>query len=496
MKDGILVGIRHAAKWKLATCLLMTLMADIFFYQQQIGWTAGGFSLAALMAVLFFNPACLRTRFGATATTLTLGQCLLLANDPNPISISLVLTGLMTMALTRTGAVYQDVFNWFERMIGFIASAGLRLFRDSETHRKIVKRRAPVGGRVAKVFRVWTLPAVMTTVFLLLFSDANPVLEKWIDAIKWEKVFDIITWQRILFWVAVFYGCWPLLRAKFPPALRITLPGKEAARTGIDWLFSRESIIRSLILFNLLFAVQTFMDISYLWNGVDLPEGMTYAQYAHRGAYPLIVTALLAAVFVLIAMRPGSESEKSPTVHGLVYGWVAQNIFLVISSIWRTNLYMQEYSLTYMRLTALIWMGLVAWGLVLILARMAFARSNKWLINMNALSLMIVLFICSGTNIGGIIADYNVRHCREVMGRGNSLDLAYLQSIGPVALPALQWLSANLLVQEPSTANNIEIYNNRALIRQLESDLDGRMHDWRAWTFQNYRISWQNKDMI
>ena len=71
-------------------------------------------------------------------------------------------------------------------------------------------------------------------------------------------------------------------------------------------------MMRSLVLFNLLFAVQTGMDIHYLWRGAALPDGMTYAAYAHRGAYPLIVTALLAAAFVIVAMRPGSTPSARP----------------------------------------------------------------------------------------------------------------------------------------------------------------------------------------
>jgi hypothetical protein len=43
---------------------------------------------------------------------------------------------------------------------------------------------------------------------------------------------------------------------------------------------------------------------------------MTLAEYAHRGAYPLIVTALLAALFVLIAFRQGSETAGQPLVSG------------------------------------------------------------------------------------------------------------------------------------------------------------------------------------
>ena len=58
-------------------------------------------------------------------------------------------------------------------------------------------------------------------------------------------------------------------------------------------------------MFNLLFAVQTVLDVIYLWGNTTLPADISYASYAHRGAYPLILTALLAAGFVLAAMTPG-----------------------------------------------------------------------------------------------------------------------------------------------------------------------------------------------
>ena len=70
------------------------------------------------------------------------------------------------------------------------------------------------------------------------------------------------------------------------------------------------TILRSLILFNLLFAAQSILDGIYLWGHVALPDNLTYAAYAHRGAYPLIATALLAAAFVLVAMRPGGPARE------------------------------------------------------------------------------------------------------------------------------------------------------------------------------------------
>ena len=40
-------------------------------------------------------------------------------------------------------------------------------------------------------------------------------------------------------------------------------------------LFGRAAILRSLLLFNAMFAVQTLLDIVYLWGGPALPDGMT-----------------------------------------------------------------------------------------------------------------------------------------------------------------------------------------------------------------------------
>ena len=145
--------------------------------------------------------------------------------------------------------------------------------------------------------------------------------------------------------------------------------------------------------------------MAYLWGNATLPADISYASYAHRGAYPLIVTALLAAGFVLAAMRPGGPAEQSRVIRPLVYLWVAQNVLLVLSSILRLDLYVQIYLLTWWRVAAFIWMVLVALGLVLIVARIALNRSNDWLIRANLITLTATLYICSLVNFAAVIAE-------------------------------------------------------------------------------------------
>ena len=90
----------------------------------------------------------------------------------------------------------------------------------------------------------------------------------------------------------------------------------------------------------------------------------------------------------------------------------------MVSSILRLDLYVGIYALTYWRIAAFVWMGLVAAGLALIIARIALGKSNKWLLTANFLTLSATLYACCYINFAGLIADYNVDHSLEMSGQG------------------------------------------------------------------------------
>jgi len=236
--------------------------------------------------------------------------------------------------------------------------------------------------------------------------------------------------------------------------------------------------VRCLVIFNALFLVQTVLDVRYLWGGARLPSGMTYASYAHRGAYPLVAAAILAAFFMLITFQAGSQSESFSWARRLVHLWLAQNVFLVFSAFWRLYLYILAYSLTRWRVAAAIWILLVAGGLTLIFWRIVTRRADIWLINANAVTALFVLYVCSFLNFDGFIADFNVRHCREMGGKGVHIDLPYLARLGPDTLPALLRLAAKH-PKMPGIQETIE---------QLRTELQESLQDWRSWTYRRHRM--------
>jgi len=165
-------------------------------------------------------------------------------------------------------------------------------------------------------------------------------------------------------------------------------------------------------------------------------------------------------------------------IRPLVYLWVAQNVLLVLSSILRLDLYVQIYLLTWWRVAAFIWMVLVAFGLVLIVARIALNRSNDWLIRANLITLTATLYVCSLVNFAAIIADYNVSHSREAAGKGVWIDMNYLFSLGPQALPAID--RANALRGFDAT-----LVSRRACLVEQQR---GEIASWRSWGFRSWRL--------
>lgn len=244
---------------------------------------------------------------------------------------------------------------------------------------------------------------------------------------------------------------------------------------------SLNAVTRSLLVFNLLFLIQNGLDVMYLWGGQTLPEGMTYAEYAHRGAYPLVATALLAAVFVLISFRGGEKRNRMNWARWLVYAWIIQNIFLLGSAAWRLWIYVDFYGLTRWRVATGLWMVLVALGLGYILIRIVGGYSNRWLINVNAATAIVLLSACTFVNMDRFIADYNVAHCKEVRGTGVPIDVSYLGELGVDALPAV-----NQLHQE------IEDARKKQRLEDLQKKFTGQLihtlDDWRGFTFQRSRL--------
>lgn len=344
---------------------------------------------------------------------------------------------LAIAALVPRAGFGEGVWTWVQRLI-VMATGVIRMPIETLVQFGLKRLKGRPGPSFGKAVRTLALPLIGGAVFLGLFSAANPLLH---DALASLRGPDLSGFQ-IALWVFTALTGFALLRpVHLRKPLRMPAARTDAKLPGVN----PASITLSLILFNALFALQNGLDVAFLWSGARLPAEHSLAEYAHRGAYPLIVTALLAGLFVLVAMAPGSETSRRPLVRWLVAAWVAQNVLLVVFSIQRTLLYIDSFDLTRMRIAALVWMALVAVGLILIAWRLLAEKSAAWLINLNAAAAALVLLAFAIGDSGEIAADWNLRHAKDLDGSGAQLDGGYIERLGPSALVPLARLEQQRL---------------------------------------------------
>ncbi|SJM31515.1 DUF4173 domain-containing protein [Mesorhizobium delmotii] len=473
---------------RFGVAVLLAALADFFFYGQPVGITFFLFGITLAAAAAAIQPSALSAR-GLWSVALLVGLLPLIENV-SALSVAIGLVAMAVFALSLVGRLWRGAARIAGQVALFLLAAPFRFVHDFFCWRKAARRFGRRRIRLAAI-AVWIMPLTLGAVFLALFGAANPVIEYWLSLIDLLALLDFIELPRLAFWLFALAGVWVFLRPRLPRFLRriahLALPiplGVTTTRATAaveDIIFGKAAILRALVVFNILFAVQTVLDATYLWGGIALPDGLTYAAYAHRGAYPLIVTALLAAGFVLAALRPGSATSGDPFIRRLVYVWVAQNIVLVVSSILRLELYIGIYALTYWRVAAFVWMGLVAAGLALIIARIALGKSNEWLLSANLLTLSATLYACSFINFAALIANYNVDRSYEMRGPGTRLDIRYARSLGPDALPALDRFfdqqKKTFLTDLRDPADAVTEAHYRA-----------EQRNWRAWSFRDWRL--------
>jgi hypothetical protein len=442
-------------------------LGDFLLFDHNIGISLAIFMAALAAALILATRKYDKTTWIACAV---LAFALLpLVEHASFIAFLVAATGLAAFAVLIAGGG-PNPSDLIRPVLALVLRGPFQVFHDLAFARR--EDLKPKPGAL----QAWLLPAGCGVVFAILFAEANPLIESWFARIDLARIFEGMSFDRTVVWILLLCCSWPIivprLRKRRVRAAPVAGEGPEAETTLR--LFTPAAVLRSLILFNIMFGVQTAMDFAFLWGGVSLPEGITHAAYAHRGAYPLIVTALLAAGFVLIAMP--ANRETSPTVKWLVLAWIVQNVMLVISSILRLDLYIEAYSLTLLRTAAFIWMGLVATGLVLIIARIVLNKSNSWLVGTNLIALGATLYISSLVNFAALVASYNVD---RAISNGHELDRSYLVSLGPDAIPAMD----RLIRLAPAFAAEIA-----SDAEYMATGQAFHMTAWRAWTFRDWRL--------
>lgn len=453
------------AGWLIALIAL----ADLLFWDAPLGVSMAVFALAVFAAACLYATPRRDLRWPGLVLVASLLPVVEMAQT---LSVAFLLGGLVTAVLmTRlTGPLRaEDLARTGHQWLRSMPLSGPRAL--------VALVRAPHGAvqtaleRRKQVLTGWAFPLGGALILSGLLLSANPILCDALTSALRALAPTNLTAEDILvrplFWIGTGFVLWPLLTAMAARDRAEDWQVPEIAAPGLN----RASVVNALWVFNAMLAVQSLMDLAILTGGAALPEGMSHAEYAHRGAYPLLVTAMLAGAFALAA-RPFWDEHR--LTRPLLVLWLVQNMTLCASAALRLDLYMHAYGLTYLRLYALVWIGVVAAGLGLTLWQILARQNTLWLVARAALMGLATLYACAFVNFADIIARQNL--ARAAANPGQPIDHAYLCKLGPTA-------GAAILRQ---VREHPELRSKRAVHC---GPLSAPMPDWRGWGFRQARVN-------
>jgi len=284
---------RHSFQAKLIAAFMLIIVGDILFYQMDsYGASIGLFALLWLAATICLSPAIRKNRDALIAASAAAIFGVALIFDTSFLAWTLFWSAITLSALLPFLSRFDDGWQWSQRLMMQPFRTIAVPFVDLNKLKRVKVLRPRRRRRLDPAHFI--LPLLGGGIILALFAMANPIIDEFLTAIR-PPALTVSTIGRMILWIGLVFVVWSNFRPRLYGSTFATFDGQgDLDIRGVNPV----SVRLSLILFNILFAVQNGLDAIYLWGGGGLPAGMTLAEYAHRGAYPLIVTAILAGLFV------------------------------------------------------------------------------------------------------------------------------------------------------------------------------------------------------
>lgn len=383
--------------------------------------------LAAGAAVVYAAAARRWSRWLTLGAALTMGL------------ISLVVLraseGIEALGMLGALALTASVLTGARTPLGSIASAAAWP-ASAIRGLPLLGRTITVGRRSAVIWPVLRTLAVtvgLILVFGVLFASGDALFGSWASSLVPDLGWDGFTQRTFFFvlgWGFTLTGAYLALNP--PTAVSdLAIPVGKPTSRAFEWLVPLASVSALFLVFHLAQATA-------LWGGVDYlrtQTGLSYADYVHQGFGQLTAATALTLLVVSLAARKARVDTPSARVAlvGMVTLQGVLTLGVVISALYRMDLYQDAYGFTVLRLFVDVfegWLGLLVIAQVASILR---PRWSGWVPRVAMVTGAAALIGLGLLNPAGWVADHNITRYQE----GKPLDTAYLTSLGADAVPTI-----------------------------------------------------------
>jgi hypothetical protein len=192
-----------------------------------------------------------------------------------------------------------------------------------------------------------------------------------------------------------------------------------------------------LLVVDALFAVFVGLQLAYLFGGRDTLAlaGLTYAEYARRGFFELVIVAMLAGTLV-VALHAAAD-RRSRWLLGASLALLGLTAIVLLSALLRLRLYQEAYGWTELRfvvLTAILWLGVA----LAIAAVLLVTDRTRWVLHALGIAALVTVAAMNLVGPQAFVAQRNLERAIDPglvpPGGRTGLDAAYLAELGDEAV--------------------------------------------------------------
>lgn len=216
--------------------------------------------------------------------------------------------------------------------------------------------------------------------------------------------------------------------------------------------------ITGLTLICVVYVFFSIIQILYLfWGKMELPEGYTYASYAHEGFFQLLFVCIINVVVVLLVL---TFFRKDKVVNALLAVISACTYVMLASSALRMYLYVKAYLLSFLRI--LVFWGLALMALLLVGIFIRIFREDFHLFQYGLVVVCVCYLALSFSHPDYWIAKYNLSQMAKQSE--TNMDYSYLTRLSADAAPAIageegDWVDRYVLHLSKGKDRSLRQYN-------------------------------------
>jgi len=448
---------------KIVLLLAGTILFNIIFWQEKMAVNALLFDAFILLSVFNLYPA---------AFTKPAMKWLLLAHVVALATLIIHNTVLSILAFSVTLILVVVFTQFLHRSVWYAAASAIGnyvLFVFSFLEDISQVRKAGIRSiGIRKAFRFLIIPLMIAGVFFLIYALSNTVFKDVVSSVAMAlerfvtRYLNWFNWQRfgfLLFGLFVTGGLLLKMRsnyfsekefAKHNDLWRRKNNFKRWKQTvmydiltlfmgrfanGIMALRNENTVgIISLVMLNVLLLCINTLDIIYVWFGFSYTANLNLKDYVHEGAGMLIFSIVLAMLVLLFFFRGNLNFyKKNKWLRYGAYGWIFQNVVLVVSVLFRDYYYIAHMGLAYKRIGVLVFLLMVLMGLITVFIKIHQRKTAYYLWRVNGWFGIVLLVAASCIHWDETIARYNLAHKNTI-----PVDVRFLLSLSDKALPLLE----------------------------------------------------------